>query len=230
MLMQDVRYAFRSLLKSPGFTAIAVACLALGIGVNATIFSVVDGVILKPFPYPDPEQIVAIHSTNQKERVNRGALSYADFKDVRDSSSTIQSIAAFSQRSLTLADGSGDPERYSGATVSWTLFHLLGMQPIAGRNFAATDDRPGAEPVVLLSYDIWERRLPEIPGGHQSRDQHQWPSAYGDRCDAPEVQVPGKPIHVGADRDVFRRGAAQPAQRERVRPAEAWRHTGPGPD
>ena len=163
MLLQDVRYAFRSLLKSPGFTAIAVACLALGIGVNATIFSVVDGVILKPFPYPDPDQIVAVHSTNQKERVNRGALSYADFKDIRDSASTIQSIAAFSQRSLTLADGSGEPERYSGATVSWTLFHLLGMQPIEGRNFSATDDRPGAEPVVLLSYDIWERRYQKSP-------------------------------------------------------------------
>ena len=79
MLMQDVRYAFRSLLKSPGFTAIAVACLALGIGVNATIFSVVDGVILKPFPYPDPEQIVVLHSTNQKEGVNRGGMSYAVF-------------------------------------------------------------------------------------------------------------------------------------------------------
>src|SRR5215203_216695 len=163
MVMQDVRYAFRSLLKSPGFTAIAIACLSLGIGVNATIFSVVDGVILKPFPYPDPEQIVAVHMTNQKQRVNRGNLSYADFKDLRDSSSTLQSIAAFSQRSLTLADGSGDPERYSGATVSWTLFHLLGMQPVAGRNFSATDDRPGAEPVVLLSYDIWERRYQKSP-------------------------------------------------------------------
>src|SRR5215210_159561 len=117
MLMQDVRYAFRSLLKSPGFTAIAVACLSLGIGVNATIFSVVDGVILKPFPYPDPEQIVVLHSTNQKEQVNRGGLSYADFKDIRDSASTLQTVAGFTQRSLTIADGSGDPERYSGATV-----------------------------------------------------------------------------------------------------------------
>ena len=158
MLMQDVRYAFRSLLKSPGFTAIAVACLALGIGVNATIFSVVDGVILRPFPYPDPEQIVTLHSTNQKLDVDRGGLSYADFKDFRDSASTIQTIAAFTRRSLTIADGAGDPERYSGATVSWTLFHLLGMQPVAGRNFTAADDRPGADPVVLLSYDIWERR------------------------------------------------------------------------
>jgi predicted permease len=163
MLMQDVRYAFRSLLKSPGFTAIAVACLALGIGVNSTIFSVVDGVILSPFPYPDPQQIVALHGTNQKLHVNRGGLSYADFKDFRDSASTLQTIAAFSRRSLTIADGSGDPERYSGATVSWTLFHLLGMQPAAGRDFTAEDDRPGAEPVVILSYDIWDRRYQKSP-------------------------------------------------------------------
>ncbi|HXG54615.1 MAG TPA: ABC transporter permease [Vicinamibacterales bacterium] len=164
MLMQDIRYAFRSLLKNPGFTAIAVACLALGIGVNSTIFSVVDGVILRPFPYPDPDRIVVVHSMNQKEGVERGGISYADFKDFRDSSSTIQTLAAFTQRSLTIADGSGEPERYSGATVSWTLFHLLGMQPIAGRNFIAQDDLPGAEPVVLLSYDIWERRYQKDPG------------------------------------------------------------------
>lgn len=158
MLLQDVRYALRSLLNSPGFTAIAVACLALGIGVNATIFSVIDGVILRPFPYPDPDRIVVAHSTNQKEGVRRGGLSYGDFKDLRDSSSTLETIAAFTGRSLTISDGSGDPERYLGATVSWTLFHLLGVTPVVGRDFTASDDVPGAEPVVLLSHDIWERR------------------------------------------------------------------------
>ena len=158
MLMQDVRYAVRSLLKNRGFTAIAVACLALGIGVNSTIFSVVDGVILRPYPYPDADQIFVISSTNQKEGITRGGLSYADFKDLRDSSSTIQTMAAFTERSLTIADGTSDPERFLGSTVSWTLFHLLGTPPIEGRNFNADDDKPGAEPVVLLGYDIWERR------------------------------------------------------------------------
>ena len=156
--MQDLRYAVRSLLKNRGFTAIAVACLALGIGVNSTIFSVVDGVILRPYPYPDADQIVVVSSTNQKEGVTRGGVSYADFKDLRDSSSTVQTMAAFTQRSLTIADGSSDPERFLGSIVSWTLFHLLGTPPIEGRNFAADDDKPGAEPVVLLGYDIWERR------------------------------------------------------------------------
>ena len=158
MLMQDVRYAVRSLLKNPGFTAIAVACLSLGIGVNSTIFSVVDGVILRPYPYPDADQIVVVNSSNQKEGVNRGAISYADFKDFRDSSATLQTIAVFTNRSLTIADGVGEPERFLGSTVSWTLFHLLGTPPILGRNFAADDDKPGAEPVVLLSHDVWDRR------------------------------------------------------------------------
>ena len=158
MLMQDVRYAARSLVKHPGFTAIAVACLSLGIGVNSTIFSVVDGVILNPYPFPQSDQIVVVSSTNQKEGVTRGGISYADFKDFRDSSSTLQTIAAFTQRSLTIADGAGDPERFLGSTVSWTLFHLLGTPPIEGRNFSADDDKPGAEPVVLLAYEVWERR------------------------------------------------------------------------
>ena len=164
MFIQDVRYAVRSLLQNRGFTAIAVACLALGIGVNSTIFSVVDGVILRPYPFPDADQIVVVNSTNQKEGVTRGGLSHLDFKDLRDSTATIQTVAAFTERSLTIADGSGDPERFLGSTVSWTLFHLLGTPPIEGRNFSADDDKPGAEPVVLLGYDIWDRRYQKDRG------------------------------------------------------------------
>ena len=164
MLLQDIRYAVRSLVQNRGFTAIAVACLALGIGVNSTIFSVVDGVILSPYPYPDSDQIVVVNGINQKEGITRAGLSYADFKDYRDSNSTIQTIAAFTSRSLTIADGNTDPERFLGSPVSWTLFHLLGTPPIQGRNFTAEDDKPGAEPVVLLGYDIWERRYQKDPG------------------------------------------------------------------
>ena len=158
MLRQDIRYAFRSLVKNPLFTAIAVACLALGIGVNATIFSVVDGVMLQPYPYPDAHQIVVLNGTNQRERIRRAGISYADFKDLRDNAATVHQLAAFQQRSLTIADGNGEPERYSGEIVSWSLFHLLGTQPIVGRNFEAHDDRPGADPVVLLSHEVWQQR------------------------------------------------------------------------
>ena len=114
MLLQDVRYAWRALTKTPGFTAIAVACLALGIGINTTIFSVVDGVMLQPYPYKDPEQIAVLNGRNQRLHVNRGNISYADYKDFRDQSTTVAALAAFSRRSLTISDGSSEPTRYDG--------------------------------------------------------------------------------------------------------------------
>jgi putative ABC transport system permease protein len=163
MFSQDLRYASRSLLGSPLFTAIAVACMALGIGVNATVFSVIDGVMLQPYPYADADEIIVLNSRNDTQRVQRGAISYADFKDVRDQATTIEQIGAFQARSLTIADGAGEPERYSGEIVSWTLFHLLGIQPVVGRNFEAQDDTPGAVPVVLLSDAVWQQRYQRDP-------------------------------------------------------------------
>ena len=158
MLFQDLKYAVRTLLKDPGFTVVAALCLSLGVGVNATIFSVVDGVLLQPFPYPDGERIVVLNTTNRRAGVNRAGLSYPDFREWRDQNSTLQTVAAWTSRSLTIAGGSSDPERFLGAAVTWTLFGLLGTPPAIGRDFGPEDDRPGAEPVVLLSDDVWQRR------------------------------------------------------------------------
>ena len=159
-----MRYAWRSLTKTPGFTAIAVACLALGIGINTTIFSVVDGVLLSPYPYPEADRIVFVHSRNLKARVNRGQISYFDARDLREQSTTLADVAVFGRRSLTISDGASEPERYDGATVSWSLFKLLGTPPILGRNFAPDDDRPGAEPVVMLGHEVWQARYSGDPG------------------------------------------------------------------
>jgi putative ABC transport system permease protein len=164
MSLQDIRYAWRSLTKTPGFTAIAIACLALGIGINTTIFSVVDGVLLAPYPYPEADRIVFIHSRNLKARVNRGGISYFDARDLRDQSSTLADVAAFGRRSLTISDGASEPERYDGATISWNLFKLLGTPPTVGRHFAPDDDRPGAEPVVMLGHEVWQARYNSDPG------------------------------------------------------------------
>jgi putative ABC transport system permease protein len=167
MLFQDLRFAVRTLRKSPGFTVVAVVCLALGIGVNATIFSVVDGVLLRPGPYPDPDSLVVLNATNHPLGVTRAGLSYPDFRDWRDANRTLSGMAAFTQRSLTIADGRTDPERYDGATISWNLFSLLGTPPALGRDFGPEDDRPGAAPVVLLSDDVWRHRYngdPSIVG------------------------------------------------------------------
>jgi putative ABC transport system permease protein len=158
MLVHDLRYAVRTLLKSPGFTAVAVLCLSLGIGVNATIFSVVDGVMLNPYPYPDADRIIVVHSTNQRLGVQRTSPSYRDFEDFRDGNSTLEAMAGFTVRSLTISDGAGEPERFAGVAVSASLFSIIGERPVLGRDFRPDDDRPGAEPVVILSDDVWRTR------------------------------------------------------------------------
>ena len=163
MLSQDLRFAVRTLLRNPGFTAVAVACLSLGIGVNATIFSVVDGVVLNPYPYPDAERIVVLHATNPVQGVGRTGASYLDFRDWREAATTVESMAAFTTRSLTFVDGAGEPERFLGATISWNLFAILGEKPVLGRDFTAADDRPGAEPVVILSDAVWRTRYASDP-------------------------------------------------------------------
>ena len=158
MLLQDVRYAWRSLTTSPGFTAIAVACLALGIGINTTIFSVVDGVMLRPYPYQDADRIAVVSGRNQRLHINRAGFSYPDYKDLRDQNTTAVSVAAFGRRSLTISDGTSEPIRYDSSTITWNLFQLLGQPPSLGRDFGPQDDRPGAEPVVMLSNEVWETR------------------------------------------------------------------------
>ena len=163
MLAQDLKYACRSLVKTPLVTIIAVACLSLGIGVNATIFSVVDGVMLQPSPFQDADEIVILNSTNPRERILRAGISYPDYVDIREHASTLRTIGSYQGRSLTIADSNREPERYPGQLVSWTLFHLLGVQPVIGRNFEERDDAVGAEPVVMLSDDVWTVRYQRDP-------------------------------------------------------------------
>jgi predicted permease len=163
MLLQDIRYGVRTLLSSPGFALTAILCLSLGIGLNSAIFSVVDGVLLQPFPYPDAGRIVVLNSTNQGAGITRASVSWLDFRDIRDQNTTLASVAAFTGRSLTLTDGSSDPERFNGATISSGLFSLLGTPPALGRDFTADDDRTGAERVVMLSDEVWRLRYSGDP-------------------------------------------------------------------
>jgi putative ABC transport system permease protein len=156
-LLQDLRFSARTLLKSPGFAVISVLCVAIGIGANTTIFSVVNAILLRPFPYADPERIVAVHETQVKNEIERGTLSYLDYQDLLEQAGSFSSIAAYTGRSLTFS-GSEEPERVQGAAISASLFPLLGIQPVLGRNFHADEDRPGAPGVVLLSHDLWLRR------------------------------------------------------------------------
>jgi putative ABC transport system permease protein len=156
MLLQDIRYALRNLARSKGFATVAILCLGFGVGLNATIFSLIDGVLLKPYPYTDPDRLLVVGE--QRPPTDTSGLSYLDLRDWKEATSTFSTIAGASGRSLTVADGSGEPERYLGAGVSWDLFPTLGTHPIRGRDFTPDDDREGAPNVVLLGYDIWAHR------------------------------------------------------------------------
>jgi len=131
-LLQDLRYAFRTLVKNPGFAALTIACLALGIGVNSTIFSVVDTVAIRPLPFSDPERLVSLRTTHQVNGIDRGDASYLDVQDWKARTRTLADIATVTGRSLTLSD-SEEPERFNGSTISWNMFPMIGVQPILGR-------------------------------------------------------------------------------------------------
>src|SRR5262245_55319521 len=128
MLLQDVRYALRSLWRSKGFATVAILCLGFGIGVNTTIFSILDGVLLKPFPYADPDRLLSV-GTVPEHSDNEPVLSYLDLRDWRESATNLASIGGLEGRSLTLIDGNGEPERYVGAAISSDLFPTLGISP-----------------------------------------------------------------------------------------------------
>ena len=167
MLLQDIRYALRTLRFNPGFTVVATTCLALAIGVNTMIFSVVDGVLIQPLPFAEPDRLVEVNESNPTSGIRRSTLSYANLSDWRQRSRSFTTIAGVQLRSLAIAD-QGEPERYDGALISWDLFSMLGVVPALGRNFVAADDRPGAGPVALLSDEVWRVRYAANPGiiGH----------------------------------------------------------------
>src|SRR6185369_10309069 len=154
----DLRYAIRLQRKNPGFTIVAVIALALGIGANTAIFSVVNTVLLRPLPYKDPERLVMVWEEATKAGYPQDTPAAANFVDWRDQNSSFEGMAAITDDSFNLT-GSGDPERLEGQRVSTSLFPLLGVEPQIGRVFTSTEDQPGNERVVLLSYGLWQRRF-----------------------------------------------------------------------
>ena len=162
-LLADLRYSVRSHWNNRSITILAVVCLSLGVGLNATMFSVVDGVLIQSLPYRDADRIGVVFSSNVKAGDRREGISYLDYRDIRDNARSFEAIGIARGRSMTISDGAGEPERFIGAAVSAGLFEMLGVQPILGRAFSATDDTPGAEPVVLLSHMIWTRRYNQDP-------------------------------------------------------------------
>ena len=161
-LIQDIRFALRMLRKNPGFTAVVVLTLALGIGANTAIFSFVNAWIINPLPYPNSERLVAIQSLDTKTGLTENGSSAADFHDWQLQSKDFDELSAWSTHEFNLA-GDGPPERVSGMRVSWNFFQTLGAKPFLGRVFIQSDDVEGAPHVVILSRGLWETRFASDP-------------------------------------------------------------------
>src|SRR6267154_867689 len=160
-LTQDMRYALRVLAKNPAFTIIAVIALALGIGANSAIFSVVDAVLLRPLPFKHPEQLVMVWENAAHLGFPRNTPSPANFLDWQKQAQSFTGMAAMAERSFNLT-GVGEPERLDGRRVSANLFQLVGVPALLGRTFVPDDDKPGTH-VVLLSHSLWQRRFGSDP-------------------------------------------------------------------
>ena len=156
-LGQDLRYGLRMLARSPGFTIVAVLALALGIGANSAIFSVVNTVLLQPLPYKNPDALMMVWEDATHLGFPDNTPSPANFIDWRDQNTVFEGMAAMAQASFNLT-GAGEPERFDGRKVSANLFNLLGVAPALGRNFLPEEDKPGSR-VVILGHGMWQRRF-----------------------------------------------------------------------
>jgi putative ABC transport system permease protein len=155
-MLRDSRYALRQLVKTPGFTIVAILALALGIGATSAIFSVVNGVLLRPLPFPEPDQLVRVIEV--LPQYGRFAVAPGTFLDWKQQATAFDRIAAYAGGSATVLWGDG-PERIPRAAVSADLFEVLGVLPAHGRTFSAAEDAPGRNQVVVLSHGLWQRRF-----------------------------------------------------------------------
>ena len=155
-LIQDLRYGFRSFVRQPGFALTAILALALGIGANTAVFSVVYAVLLKPLPYPQPDALVYVHDTYPA--VTFASVSIAKYVALRDGNRSLEALGATTPGSVTLT-GRGDPEQIPGSRVSSDLFSVMKVPALHGRWFTREEDLPNAPPVIVLSYSLWQRRF-----------------------------------------------------------------------
>ena len=157
---QDIRYGLRMLGENPGFAAIAILTLALGIGANTALFSVVNGVLLSPLPFPNPDQLYALYSTSALDQ--QDSISYPNFVDWRKDNHSFSTLGAFRSSDMNLT-GTGEPERLHGHMVSAELFPTLEIPPILGRNFRSEEDQAGAAAVAIISDGLWKRKFGSSP-------------------------------------------------------------------
>jgi len=160
--MDTIRFAFRSLRQSPGFSIVAVLALALGIGANSAIFSIINAIFLRPLPYAHPEQIVQLTSTAPEFNVVQGGFSWPRMLAVRERQEVFGDVSVSTANASTVT-GAGDPEQVQSMIVSSNYFSLLGVQPVQGRGFLAEEDKAGGPAVVMLSYGYWQKHYAGKP-------------------------------------------------------------------
>jgi len=163
-LLQDLRYGFRLLLKNRAFAAVAILALGLGVGANTAIFSLVNGVLLRPLPFPNPARIVYFEGRNPTAGINESNISYPDFVDWSAQGDLFSSTAAYYTSSSNLGADGAEPERVPRAGVTTGFFAVLGVQPVLGRAFIPEDDKPETVTVAILSHGLWKRRFGADPG------------------------------------------------------------------
>ncbi|HXT29327.1 MAG TPA: ABC transporter permease, partial [Vicinamibacterales bacterium] len=154
----DTQYALRTIAKRPLFYSLVVLTLALGIGANAAIFTVVNGVLLRPLPYPQPDRLMMVWTHNPRQGFDKDVSTYPNFDDWRRSSQSFEHLSAYFGASVTLT-GSGDPAQIRGARVTPEFFETMGVAPFRGRGFSAADGQAGGERVVILAHALWMQRF-----------------------------------------------------------------------
>src|SRR5512145_992642 len=162
-LLLDFRFAIRMLLKNRGFTAVAVLTLALGIGANTAIFSIVSSVLFRPLPFKDPDRLVTVWERDVKRGYDMNHAGVATFLDWKTQNKAFESIAAFGIDEGVNLTGDHEPERVTAVPVSANLFEVLGVYPTLGRSFHVEEETPGRDQVVILSHRLWQRRFGSDP-------------------------------------------------------------------
>ena len=159
---RDIRHALRMLFRAPGFSLIAILTFAVGIGANAAIFSVVDGVLLRALPYPDADRITLVWVDNRREHIKEDITSYPNYRDWRDQNKVYEYLAGYTDTALAMT-GAGEPERLFGAQATASFFDVMGLRPEIGRLFTVENETEGRDAVVVLSHGLWQRRFGGAP-------------------------------------------------------------------
>jgi len=158
-LVRDVRFAGRTLRRSPAFTAMAVVCVALGVCVTTTIFSAVHGILIRPLPYEQAEELVSVYAQNPSREIRGSNVSYPDYISWRDGNRTFAALGLWTWSSHAFSGDGDEAERVEGASITANMLPILGVRPMLGRQFLPEEEEDGHDNVVLLGYGLWQRRF-----------------------------------------------------------------------